>query len=234
MPELVRSGAPRRPRHRRARPRGDRPLFLTVFFSAAHFPYASPRSLLPSVRLDPTTPGRTAIRSRRSRRRRRRTADRGADSRALRRRRRRHRSRRSRACSTRLQQDGLADDTIVVLLADHGENLYDLPERGMGHGDHLRGSASDHVPWVWSIRAIICQPHDVDGIVRDVDFAPTLAHLVGVTPPPTDGVDLAPLLARRAPDARARCVLRRPSCGSSATAPASSRTSVCPIQPSPA
>src|SRR5262249_55413450 len=95
--------------------------------------------------------------------------------------------------------DGLADDTIVVLLADHGENLYDLPDRGMGHGDHLRGSAADHVPWVWLDPRDHFAPHDVTGIVRDVDLVPTLAHLVGVTPPPTDGVDLSPLLRGEKP-----------------------------------
>jgi arylsulfatase A-like enzyme len=52
----------------------------------------------------------------------------------------------------------------------------------------------DHVPWVWIDPGGRFAPHDVGGIIRDVDFVPTLAHRVGVTPPATDGVDLAPLL----------------------------------------
>ena len=168
------------------------PLFLTVFFSAAHFPYASPdpyyrrfsapdydgpyRYQKPPLAPAPTTDAdRAQIRALYD------GAVAATDAAVAR-------------VLTRLEQDGLADDTIVILLADHGENLYDLPERGMGHGDHLRGSASDHVPWVFVDPHDHLAPHDVTGIVRDVDFAPTLAHLVGATPPPTDGVDLAPLL----------------------------------------
>jgi arylsulfatase A-like enzyme len=95
----------------------------------------------------------------------------------------------------RLQSDRLADRTVVLLLADHGENLYDLDGRGMGHGDHLRGSAADHVPLVLVDPLHRPPPHDVPGIVRDIDLAPTLAQLAGVRPPPTDGVSLLPLLS---------------------------------------
>ncbi len=171
---------------------GSRPLFLTVFFSAAHFPYASPdpyyrrfsapdydgpyRYQKPPLAPAPATDAdRAQVRALYD------GAVAATDAAIAR-------------ILSRLQRDGLADDTIIVLLADHGENLYDLPERGMGHGDHLRGSAADHVPWVWIDPHDHLQPHDVTGIVRDVDFAPTLAHLVGAAPPPTDGVDLGPLL----------------------------------------
>jgi len=171
---------------------GAQPLFLTVFFSTAHFPYASPdpyyrrygahdyagpyRYQKPPLAPAPATDAdRAQIRALYD------GAVAATDA-AIER------------ILARLKRDGLADDTIVVLLADHGENLYDLPERGMGHGDHLRGSAADHVPWVWIDPRDKLQPHDVSGIVRDVDFAPTLAKLVGATPPQTDGVDLGPLL----------------------------------------
>jgi arylsulfatase A-like enzyme len=87
----------------------------------------------------------------------------------------------------------LDGDTIVVLLADHGEHLYESAERGMGHGDHLRGDAADHVPLVIADPVHRFSSHDVDGIVRDVDVAPTLAGLAGVTTS-GDGVDLGPLL----------------------------------------
>lgn len=176
---------------------GGQPLFLTVFFSAAHFPYASPdpyyrrygapdydgpyRYQKPPLAPAPATEAdRKQIRALYD------GAVAATDAAIAR-------------VLDRLQRDGLAGDTIVVLLADHGENLYDLPERGMGHGDHLRGSAADHVPWVWIDPHDHLSPHDVDGIVRDVDFAPTLAHLVGVKPPATDGVDLAPLLRGERP-----------------------------------
>lgn len=171
---------------------GAQPFFLTVFFSAAHFPYASPdpyyrrygdahyegpyRYQKPPLAPAPATDAdRRQIRALYD------GAVAATDAAIAR-------------ILDRLDRDGLADDTIVILLADHGENLYDLPERGMGHGDHLRGSAADHVPWVWVDPHDRLAPHDVPGIVRDVDFSPTLSHLVGIAPPPTDGVDLAPLL----------------------------------------
>lgn len=92
----------------------------------------------------------------------------------------------------RLDEDGLAGDTIVVLLGDHGENLFDVPGRGMGHGDHLWGDLANRIPLV--IADPRRAPHDVGGIVRDVDLAPTLGGLVGVPAPAGDGTDLAPLL----------------------------------------
>jgi arylsulfatase A-like enzyme len=92
----------------------------------------------------------------------------------------------------RIEALGLADDTIVVLLGDHGENLFDVPGRGMGHGDHLWGDLANHIPLV--IVDPRRAPRDVHGIVRDVDLAPTLARRLGVAASPGDGVDLAPLL----------------------------------------
>src|SRR5262249_10533224 len=100
-----------------------------------------------------------------------------------------------------LEDEGVADRTILVLFADHGENLWEDPRAGMGHGDHLIGGRAVHVPLlVLDPRPSAPAAHDVDAIVRDVDLAPTLAALCGVTPPVTDGVDLAPLLYGSATD----------------------------------
>lgn len=93
---------------------------------------------------------------------------------------------------------GLAQSTIVVVLADHGENLYDAPGRGMGHGDHLEGDPSLHVPLLIYDPVHRFPAHRVPGIVRDIDVVPTLLSLLGVTPPadapPLDGTLLLPLL----------------------------------------
>jgi arylsulfatase A-like enzyme len=171
----------------------DRPFFLTVFFSAAHFPYAAPapyyrryaaRDYAGPFRYQKPPLGPAPV-----------TADDVAQVRAL----------YDGAVTAvdaaiarilgRLDERGLTDHTLVVLLADHGENLYDVDGRGMGHGDHLEGSAADHVPLVVVDPVHRPAPHAVGGIVRDVDLAPTLAALVGVAAPPGDGVDLAPLLS---------------------------------------
>lgn len=92
----------------------------------------------------------------------------------------------------RLDEDGLTDNTIVVLLGDHGENLFDVPGRGMGHGDHLWGELANHIPLV--IADGRHAPREVSDIVRDVDLTPTLSALAGIAAPPGDGVDLSPLM----------------------------------------
>jgi arylsulfatase A-like enzyme len=177
--------------------RHGQPFFATVFFSAAHFPYAAPYPYYerfvdplyagpflydkPPLSPAPVTPvdarhiqalydGAVA------------SVD-DALARLL----------------HELDVSGVADDTIVVVLADHGENLWEDPRAGMGHGDHLIGDKADHVPLLIFDPRHASQQHDVDSIVRDIDLAPTLAALCGVPSPPTDGVDLAPLLtgARR-------------------------------------
>jgi len=89
---------------------------------------------------------------------------------------------------------GIADKTIVVLTADHGENLYE-PTLGMGHGDHLRGEVATRVPLVIYDPVHRPVPRLVDTIVRDVDLAPTLAALTGKPMKnPMAGRSLVPLM----------------------------------------
>jgi arylsulfatase A-like enzyme len=169
----------------------DAPFFLTVFFSTAHFPYAAPAPYYrryaargydgPFKYMKPPLVGVEN------------QAD-GAQVRAL----------YDGAVAAvddalarllrHLELRGLSNDTIVVLLSDHGENLYDLPGRGMGHGDHLLGEAADHVPVVIVDPVHGLAPRDVEAVTRDVDLAPTLAALAGAVVPKGDGVDLSALL----------------------------------------
>ncbi len=171
--------------------KGD-PFFLTVFFSAAHFPYSAPdpfykrfsspkyegafRYQKPPLSAPPTS-NRDIVQIRSLY-----DGAVAATDQAVAR------------LLTSLDEQGLKQNTIVVLLADHGENLYDEPGRGMGHGDHLLGGAADHVPWIFVDPVDRFQPHDVTGLVRDVDLAPTLSKLLHVQMPNADGVDLSPLL----------------------------------------
>jgi arylsulfatase A-like enzyme len=89
---------------------------------------------------------------------------------------------------------GLAQNTIVVLVADHGETLYEN-HHGAGHGDHLFGDEGTHVPLV------VFDPRRpggrrVEAVVRDVDLAPTLYELTGVpAPPDLDGQPLQGLMS---------------------------------------
>jgi arylsulfatase A-like enzyme len=93
-----------------------------------------------------------------------------------------------------LERNGLASRTIVVLLADHGEGLYE-EGRGMGHGEHLLGDYVTHIPLLVFDPVHKFPAHAVPGVVRDVDLAPTLAALTGAKIERADGVDLHALLA---------------------------------------
>lgn len=93
-----------------------------------------------------------------------------------------------------LEDRGLAERTIVVVTADHGETLFEHG-RWHGHGDHLFGDEGVHVPLV------MVDPRANKGVragqvVRDVDLAATLYELTGTRAAgELDGRSLAPLLA---------------------------------------
>ena len=90
-----------------------------------------------------------------------------------------------------LDKLGLADSTIVVITADHGEEFLD--HGGFEHG-HTQYDELLHVPliWRWSGRL---RPAVVETTVRHIDVAPTLCELAGVAAEPKfGGQSLAPLL----------------------------------------
>jgi arylsulfatase A-like enzyme len=170
----------------------DRPFFLTVFFSTAHFPYAAPAPYYAKY-TDPSYRGRFKydkpvglgedappdaddVRQIRALYDGSVSAIDDAAGRVL----------------ASLERLGVADRTIVVVTADHGETLYDNGH-GQGHGDHLFGDEGTHVPLVVYVpgRAPHVEPH----VVRDVDLAPTLYDLTGVAAPhDLDGRSLAPAI----------------------------------------
>jgi len=82
---------------------------------------------------------------------------------------------------------GLLDSTLVVLVADHGENLgeHGLLYRHVGLFD-----TTTHVPllirWPGPARA----GRRFDGLVQTLDLFPTLLAAAGLSVPPQDGVDL--------------------------------------------
>lgn len=80
------------------------------------------------------------------------------------------------------------DDTLFVVIADHGEGL-DMPvAHRKQHGFVLYGS-SVRIPWVWWGKGV-ASGHQVEGPVSQVDLVPTLLKVVGVEPPEgLDGVD---------------------------------------------
>ncbi|MEX2263768.1 MAG: sulfatase [Bryobacteraceae bacterium] len=99
--------------------------------------------------------------------------------------------------SATLQELGLADDTIFLFSSDHGDMLG-------SHGLRLKRK-----PWEESIRipGILRYParvkggHRVNALFTQVDFAPTLLSLCGVSQPAgLQGSDLAPVALGEKPE----------------------------------
>jgi arylsulfatase A-like enzyme len=78
----------------------------------------------------------------------------------------------------RLEELGFADDTIVVLLADHGEEFFD--HGGTGHGHSLHRELL-HIPLVFRVPGLAARR--VSGVARQIDVLPTLLELVGLESP---------------------------------------------------
>jgi N-sulfoglucosamine sulfohydrolase len=94
-----------------------------------------------------------------------------------------------------LDEQGLADDTLIVLTTDHGLPFpgakASLSDRGLGVLLIMRGPGGFH------------GGHVVDALVSQVDLYPTLCELAGA-PLPADvhGVSLLPLVRREAREVR--------------------------------
>jgi arylsulfatase A-like enzyme len=85
-----------------------------------------------------------------------------------------------------LRESGIWDNAIIVLTADHGEDLFD-PGILQGHGDHLRGDQTLRVPLLIKLPAKIAaslglaENTHIDDVTRSIDLAPTLAALAGLS-----------------------------------------------------
>jgi arylsulfatase A-like enzyme len=88
-----------------------------------------------------------------------------------------------------LLQRGLLARTLVVVAGDHGESLGDHGERD--HGIFVYENVL-RVPLIISGPAVA--PARVSGVVRLVDVMPTIANLVGLPYPRTDGVSVVGMM----------------------------------------
>jgi choline-sulfatase len=104
-----------------------------------------------------------------------------------------------------LEQCGLREDTIVVILADHGEML---GERGMWYKQTLF-EWSARVPLVFNAPTRF-RPRRVASVVSLVDLLPTLCELAEATPgewaDPIEGRSLVALLSGGAEEAERRAI----------------------------
>jgi arylsulfatase A-like enzyme len=90
-----------------------------------------------------------------------------------------------------LEQRGLTENTVIVVLSDHGEEFFD--HQGWSHGNTLHAEMLD-VPLI--IRVPGVAPRTIPEIVQHVDIFSTLVDLAGLeVPPGTFGRSARPLWA---------------------------------------
>ncbi len=98
-----------------------------------------------------------------------------------------------------LKEEGLLDNTIVLITGDHGDDLFE-PNTTFGHGLTFNGGdQNNNVPAVFHIPGLKTPGIKIDKLCRTIDFAPTLCELVGVPPDQRfEGKSLVPYI--RQPD----------------------------------
>src|SRR5262249_6919536 len=97
----------------------------------------------------------------------------------------------------KLEQLGVSDRTVVMILGDHGESLGDHGEAA--HGFFVYNSTT-HVPFAIRAPIAAAKSRRVADPVRSVDVMPTALDLLGIPPPQgISGATLVPLMtgARR-------------------------------------
>lgn len=94
-----------------------------------------------------------------------------------------------------LESRSLLEDTLLVLVADHGESLgeHGVLFRHVGLHDTIV-----HVPLMVRWPGRERQGRRLDGLVQTLDVFPTILQAAGIAPPQTDGKDLKGDAARRA------------------------------------
>ncbi len=102
-----------------------------------------------------------------------------------------------------LKSSGVYDDTVIVILSDHGEILFELYENGFfkkGPGHTARYSdAATRIPLIIK-PAGVSQNDSVSrpsSLVSSIDLAPTILELLNQKPAPwMSGISLVPLMGR--------------------------------------
>ena len=82
-----------------------------------------------------------------------------------------------------LKANGLAENTIVIITADHGDDHYE-PGVTLGHGLTFNGGLqANHVPMIVNVPG--ASPQVIPETVRLIDVMPSLADLLGQEKSPT-------------------------------------------------
>lgn len=102
-----------------------------------------------------------------------------------------------------LAQRGRGGNLLVLVVADHGEELFDRSTIAHGHGNLHRELT--HVPLIVWWPGRLPAGTRLTGLMRGIDVLPTLLDLVGLPPlPSTDGRSVARAVRGDAPLAEAR------------------------------
>jgi arylsulfatase A-like enzyme/uncharacterized membrane protein HdeD (DUF308 family) len=95
-----------------------------------------------------------------------------------------------------LERRGLMENTLVVLVADHGEEFYD--HRGWGHGQSVYNELI-HIPLIMRLPGVLPAGARYESTIRQVDLLPTILGAIGVEQTleafDFDGVNLWTLVA---------------------------------------
>ena len=139
-----------------------------------------------------------------------------------------------------LEDAGVANNTIVALLGDHGWQLGEhniwgewsvtpsVPKScsttNIHTGKHTNFELATRVPMI--IRSPDIEPTTVDGLVESVDLYPTMAALAGLQKPQDlDGVNLEPLMTKQTNTLKDAVFSEYPRCPTNLSEPWSDRTS---------
>ena len=90
----------------------------------------------------------------------------------------------------KLKKNGLLKDTLLIITADHGEELFDREDLGHGHSLY---NEQIKCPLVMRYPKLLPKNHRVTTLTEAVDLTPTILDLVGVPHiPNTEGISLWP------------------------------------------
>jgi arylsulfatase A-like enzyme len=171
----------------------NKPFFMTVFFSTAHFPYATPWPFYSShsnkdyrgafkFQKNPDVNGKGVQIS-------------GEDVEQV-------RNLYNGALGAidasigklldELRDKDLLKDTMIIVTADHGEDLFDSGNIH-GHGEHLIGDTVLHVPWVLKFPdTVAVNQRNIGTLSRSIDIAPTILDFLGQNHSMMEGMSLLP------------------------------------------
>lgn len=99
---------------------------------------------------------------------------------------------------------GLRDDTLVVVVSDHGTQVLD--HGAFGKGPNRLHAYNTRINWILR-HPEIAGEHHVPGFVQSHDLAPTLLRLLEIPGSAFDGVDVWPLVGGRVEAVRDHVVI---------------------------